>query len=598
MSLEIRTDAKSLNNNNNFGNGILKVSKRNKKKILYFRKSLGIENYLCGNKHSRSGNRVYLKNKKFNLVHLNNKIEENLKKFGFERLLLTYDLSDYNLKKFDYNVFEVNFYVKKKDIKCYFDEKLNNGFSNEQANFSNVNIGYGIVLYFDKLYYGNNIENENRHIPCSTFDDKNFYSNIIRFIIENIYNISVKKILCGHEHGTLNNKCHIQVVVIFEKKSRTKIRPFVLDFILKDNNDLGFRLLGLVQKVENRWSIDKYAAKEKDFQKYDKKDMVPFIDFIKDDGTPKYNWGKSVLNLREFNYSADEWKDFMYNYFGNNSMVMSILNNNKFLDYYKSNLIQEYKCEFRWSDFPKYLLEDKEDYIMNKGEEDEYHIGKVLYQWYTNNCLEIQTERRCGLLLWGERCTGKTMFATSLVNDPKYLCHVKNQFPANWQDNEEYKLMVLDDFREITIRNNLEAFKQLITGQAGVVTEKWVNSKTYAKPCIILSNNPNVVNYIIHNKELSDGLVVVYSGDVFIGPPEFKDARLNQMGLKNYCNAVGREKLEKALINRETNKEVNYKQKITGNILSFKEVKEIRKKKEKKVKNNMVMDINGNLYNC
>lgn len=93
----------------------------------------------------------------------------------------------------------------------------------------------------------------------------------------------------------------------------------------------------------------------------------------------------------------------------------------------------------------------------------------------------------------------------------------------------------------------------MFTSQPGTVTWKWVNTYIYPKRSIILSNNPNVFNFIIKHNELRQGLIVVYYGDVYLGPLRTEKERDKLDKFDDFCSVEGMEKLINEKINREVN---------------------------------------------
>ena len=88
---------------------------------------------------------------------------------------------------------------------------------------------------------------------------------------------------------------------------------------------------------------------------------------------------KTVLYNQKFNLSEEEWRTAILDNFCQNIFCMNLIKND-FSEYYKVNLVNIINVEFKWS-FPDWLLKDEDKYILDR-ENDDYHIGKVLYKLY------------------------------------------------------------------------------------------------------------------------------------------------------------------------------------------------------------------------
>ena len=78
---------------------------------------------------------------------------------------------------------------------------------------------FGIVIYMDsKLYNTDALVNAEIHFPMTK-------EKIATGLFKALYDIGlggfeVESMIMGHEHGTDNNKCHMQVYIKFTQKVR------------------------------------------------------------------------------------------------------------------------------------------------------------------------------------------------------------------------------------------------------------------------------------------------------------------------------------------------------------------------------------------
>ena len=92
---------------------------------------------------------------------------------------------------------------------------------------------FGIVVYMDDSMYEDDPKfDRDIHFPITKEQVllnllKSFYDNKIG------NNNLINEIVVGHEHGTENGKCHMQIFISFESKIRKMIKPnkFTVDGI-------------------------------------------------------------------------------------------------------------------------------------------------------------------------------------------------------------------------------------------------------------------------------------------------------------------------------------------------------------------------------
>lgn len=145
-------------------------------------------------------------------------------------------------------------------------------------------------------------------------------------------------------------------------------------------------LICMAQKMKNSFSLDNYWGKAKDYQRYEKiKGAV--IQYISQGKEKIVDFDKTALYNQKYNLSEEKWKNIILDNFDQNNFCMNLLMGFlNIIEYYKINLVNRINVEFNWS-FPDWLLKDKNKYILY-GENDDYYIGKVLYDYYLENCLD------------------------------------------------------------------------------------------------------------------------------------------------------------------------------------------------------------------
>ena len=117
---------------------------------------------------------------------------------------------------------------------------------------------FGIVIYMDDSMYKDDPDiNKGIHFPVSK--DVVFYN-----LLKTFYNLGIacksklSYAIVAHEHGEKNMKCHMQMLITFDRKIQRIIKPgnFIID-------DMVF--LYMVQTTKTPAKLRNYCRKEGDF---------------------------------------------------------------------------------------------------------------------------------------------------------------------------------------------------------------------------------------------------------------------------------------------------------------------------------------------
>ena len=403
---------------------------------------------------------------------------------------------------------KVNDKEKKDDKKDDKDDAIIKNLENNEANEVSENKyvplknnkcqSIGVVMYLQKNEYKENNE-ENKLIHIRDAASPSFLALVIKKIFEELYQTKIKNLIMGHEHGEKNSKCHLQIIINFDKPFRKIMKPGAMK--LKYDNQYTC-LIFMQQKTRNSHALRNYCLKERDativkddeFTKYEpKEDDNPFI-YIRD------NYNKITIDeAREKLLQTDPEAYFR--------------NCNNFESAIRKIVVDEPKVPFKWMPIPEYL----KDYILANGE----NFYDVFNTWYQKYCINGENiERKKALCLYSKnRSMGKSYFVRHLVSDPAYILEFNNTFC--WKKNMNkgiYKLLLLDDMGSITTTNKA-IWKSLVASEPTVLRGAWLNEPFNERlPCIITTNDIEMIK-LFRDSKLFNTQVAIIEITKYMGTP-------------------------------------------------------------------------------
>jgi hypothetical protein len=347
----------------------------------------------------------------------------------------------------------------------------------------------GAVIYGEKSFYKNE-PNENEQIHLK-FAPKNILREIKDYY-ENVTGQKVKQITAGHEHGKVTKKCHYQICIEFDDNVRRKIKPSVLTCE-------GQSLLIISQKAKNPYALKNYCKKENDViylhdelvVKYEKTDKGRICIF------------KTIINNKT-KLTCEEMDDLLQSNVPKDYF--------QFFNSYQSAIrkLASYKPpEFEWT-FPEYLIK----------------VHPLIHRWFVKFCGDNtrKENRKLALVLYSKKPgLGKSYFAKHLVNHPFYYIYFRGQFNGNALfGKENAELVILDDmaYPDESLR---ETWKNLMAGEEGNLSGKYVNLPwTFKIPCIICTNNLNLIALLQFSDQMNGRAWIIEIND-YMGAPGTKD---------------------------------------------------------------------------
>lgn len=321
------------------------------------------------------------------------------------------------------------------------------------------------------------------HIPYT--DEKNIkiWVDVLLFLYKNIFGDKVKSLVFGHEHGEKNNKCHLQIGCFFknnEKIHKRGVAPMIIEF-KKENKEISLfdKFLIMFQRLKKGpEELRKYCSKGKNVQVWtvDKEKIELYFKFDKK-GQKTVDPYKTLANNKQIN--EEDCKDFLIKHDARTFFT----NYNNVTNAIKATRETELP-EFEW----RYSYEYLRNLISKKA-------CDVIDYWFHTFC-EKDIERRRALFIYGRtRGTGKTYWATHLVNDDNYVLHFKSEL-GKYESNKNYKLLVLDDLSYDNCMNKNYVLKQIVTGQSTQYSVKFfLENYKYKIPCIFITNELGILKH-------------------------------------------------------------------------------------------------------
>ena len=457
-----------------------------------------------------------------------------------EENVLHYDKRTLNLD-IDEKKIEVDIYNKKNDDKksnVIINSINNNSEESEVSNNKYVEMknnkskSIGIVMYMQDRDYSDNKE-ENLNIHIKEASAPSFLAKIIKYIFEKLYETIIIEVVMGHEHGDKNNKCHLQIIIIFEKMFRKLMKPGALK--IKYDNKI-ICLLYMQQKTKNAYALKNYCKKERDativrnneIKKFDLEEENPFI-FIKNN-RDKITFDEGLEKILDYDAEL---------YFKTSNNMDNAL---------KRLIVENPPVPFRWMPIPDYL---KEYYLPD---------GSTFYEtfskWYNKYCINEQNlERKKALCLFSaERSMGKSYFVRHLVSHEDYVLEFNNTICMKKNLNKGiHKLLLLDDMKIIN-ENNKSMWKSLVASEPTTLRGAWINEEFKERlPCIITTNDLEMIK-IFRDDDFFRTQVITIEITKYMGEPgtEREDLmqtefivsdrtaeKLNRLNIKNaYSNEL------------------------------------------------------------
>lgn len=363
---------------------------------------------------------------------------------------------------------------------------------------NNKSKSIGVVMYLEtKKYSKENEDNKSIHIEDSK--SPSFLAVVLKNIFENLYSIEIPELIMGHEHGDKENKCHLQIIIVFDKMFRKIMKPGALKIKYDEKT---ICLLYMQQKTKNVYALKNYCKKERDativknndFKKFEKVEEGDPFTYIRN------NYDK--ITIKEGREKILEYDPELY--FRNSNNIENAL---------KKIIVEEPPVPFKWMPIPEYL----KNYILPDGSS----FYDTFDKWYTTYCINGENlDRKKALCLYSrERAMGKSYFVRHLVSHENYILEFNNTLC--WKkniNNGVYKLLLLDDMNCINT-NNKTMWKSIVASEPTTLRGAWLNEEFKERlPCIITTNDIDMVK-IFRDDKLFNTQVMIIEITKYMGLP-------------------------------------------------------------------------------
>ncbi|MGI4813925.1 MAG: hypothetical protein ACRYGG_11430 [Janthinobacterium lividum] len=330
----------------------------------------------------------------------------------------------------------------------------------------------GLVIYGDDSFYSNMpAENGDLHINISK---EQVGSKCINYLQELTSKI-VESGIIGHEHGSINKKCHYQCAFKFSSRICRDIKPFSFDVE-------GTRLLCMAQSIRNPHAIWNYCQKE---------------------DTDPWTFGK-------FSQQAPDWHSIAENEsLSQDDLVNALVQvDPKHFLTFGDRIIKNYTSliqspnipPFQWT-FPEHLTQ----VVFNVPKQTEVLFRNSIIRirhWFESFCLKDHIRRQALFIASEDRGLGKTEFAKRLVPHDAYFIYCRANLRGQEFETKEKtaKLIILDDISFVD--GDKEMWKALISGEPVIIRTAYCNiSWKGGLPCIVLTNSKSTANYWLRSQE-------------------------------------------------------------------------------------------------
>ena len=363
---------------------------------------------------------------------------------------------------------------------------------------NNKSKSIGVVMYLEDNEYSQNKE-ENKNIHIKNANAPSFLAKIIKKIFEKLYEIDIVELIMGHEHGEKNNKCHLQIIILFDKLFRKILKPGALK--IKTENEY-ICLIYMQQKTKNVYALKNYCKKERDATIVRKNEIKKFD--LKENDDPftyiKNNYDKITI---------DEARNKILDY----DPKLYFKNSSNFENAMKKIIIEEPPVPFQWMPIPEYL----KNYYLPDGS----NFYDSFNKWYTMYCINGENlDRKKAICLYSEkRSMGKSYFVRHLVSHPDYVLEFNNTLC--WKKNLNkgiHKLLLLDDMKIIN-ENSKAMWKSLVASEPTTLRGAWLNEEfTERLPCIITTNDIEMIK-LFRDDRLFNTQVFIIEIEKYMGAP-------------------------------------------------------------------------------
>lgn len=363
---------------------------------------------------------------------------------------------------------------------------------------NNKSKSIGVVMYMQDTAYSKN-KDENKDIHIKGAAAPSFLAKIIKKIFEELYEINIIELVMGHEHGEINNKCHLQIIIVFENMFRKIMKPGALKIITEDSK---ICLLYMQQKTRNVYALKNYCSKERDATIVKKNEIIKF----------NYDENKDPFIYIRNNcdkISIEEGRQRLLQY----DAQLYFKNSNNFENALKKIITEEPPVPFQWMPIPEYL---KKLYLSD---------GSTFYdsfnRWYQMYCVNGDSlDRKKALCIYSKkRAMGKSYFVRHLVSHPDYVLEFNNTLC--WKKNLNkgiHKLLLLDDMKIIS-ENSKAMWKSLVASEPTTLRGAWLNEEfTERLPCIITTNDIEMLK-LFRDDELFNTQVFIIEITQYMGAP-------------------------------------------------------------------------------
>lgn len=373
---------------------------------------------------------------------------------------------------------------------------------------------FGCVLYMDdEKYSGDKEANKEIHFPFLKDPDfdiqiaHKLYLAVLQAIFAVFYKkIPIKDVCIGHEHGTENQKCHLQCVVKLNGRTRNVLSPHRIVLKYKvDGVDHQHIFLFMAAKANDLTghNLEYYCRKDGDWFTASTSD-IPFVQKFNSKGEPTgINVYATLEAMRKAgHFTSEEASDLVATYAPQ--------------DWYKwrANILPNIMNDFSDSAEPF-------QWVPN---ERVFNLYPKIREWFYRYCAgDNVPDRKKALLLYSEkRAMGKSFFARGLVNNVAYVQEFHNNFVV--PTCKEPHIIIIDDFRapdEAQGYSNWETFKKAISSELTQIRDCKVNvtlPAAYDKvPCIICTNKIKFLKSMLNSTEFNTQIIPVVI-DQYLGP--------------------------------------------------------------------------------
>ena len=388
---------------------------------------------------------------------------------------------------------------------------------------------FGVVVYSTKDFYKNTPE-ENKDLHICEGEQRQTMMNIFETLFRTYYGLEITQIVQGHEHGTENCKCHMQMIVSLAQETQRNIFPG--EFKIGNNT-----YIFMAQKARNTYALTNYCKKDGDFVYLKPELAIKYVFKVDKKGEPTEiinPWATLVQNKDIM--SKEQAQDLILTHEPRTAITMF-----KNIEYAIDKMCKPNAPEFQWK-FPDWCTEDT--HCMNE-------INRIK-DWYIKYCIPEDLLRRKALILYGPHAIGKTNFVKSFVNDESYYVHSQSNFNEGQIKGKTPKLLIMDDML-YPKTDTVECWKQLLTGQKTSIRDAYLNFQwNYSVPCVVLTNKKAIFQRLALDPEFAGRCVVVEVRN-YMGPPGTQPHELQSNDLFIYEDT--REDLEQEKIRFDSKKQ-------------------------------------------